>query len=295
MATILVVDDEYANRYLLKHTLQEHKIIPVKNAEEMWDYLERPEALPDLILLDVMMPRESGFDAARRLADHETYRKIPIIFLSAKVAAEDVAEGLEIGGRDYVRKPFEEPELRARINSALRTTSERESLRHGATTDRLTGASRREAFLDNAQMRFQFARRKGKPFSFAFIDLDDFKNINDKCGHQVGDAVLTHAGTSVLAEMREYDLFGRYGGDEFAVALLEEEKKGALVLLERIRKRLEGSGVAAGDGEITVTVSIGVAELEEIGEESGLEDLISLADRRLYRAKELGKNRVCAD
>lgn len=292
---ILAVDDEYANRFILQNILTQYDLVLAESAEEMWEYLETTTEPPDLILLDVMMPRESGFDAARRLAEDERYRDIPVVFLTARVSGEDVAQGFELGGQDYIKKPFEESELLARIGAVLRRKKHQQSLREGATIDALTGASRRETFLENAHARLQFAQRKGTPFALVLIDLDDFKQTNDTHGHQAGDAVLSQVGSILRSELREYDLFGRYGGEEFALALLEEDKESAGELVERLRRKLEKSTVRQDQTELRVTASIGVADSVEGTGSPSLEALIELADERLYRAKERGKNQVCLD
>lgn len=294
--TILAVDDEYANRFLLENTLTDYRVVLVDSAEAMRNHLNSAEQRPDLILLDIMMPRESGFEAAEKLSSDESYSDIPIVFLSARTSGDDVARGLEVGGEDYVKKPFDEKELKARIRTVLERSAEQKKLFRGASYDELTGTFRREVFLANAHARFQFAQRKEKPFALALLDVDNFKRINDQYGHQAGDEVLSRLGADMSRDLREYDLIGRYGGEEFVLALLEEDKHRASSMMERLREQISKRPIDYEGNRIEITVSVGVADSSELPEaDDGLDALIRLADERLYRAKALGKDQVRID
>ncbi len=173
--------------------------------------------------------------------------------------------------------------------------SQLESLFHqylytAATTDRMTGLFNRYYFIDQLKKQVSYARRYKKQFVLLMGDIDDFKKINDTYGHQVGDEVLKYVAFKILSSVRENDICARYGGEEFIVLLPETDYENGLLVAERIRTSLLEEAIEANGEEITITISIGLASFPE---DSNLwEELIRIADKRLYKAKELGKNRV---
>lgn len=290
--TIAVVDDDRANRFVVTTTLSEYRVLEAESAAALRALLEAGHAV-DLILLDVMMPAESGFEVAEKLARDARFRDIPILFLSARGAGEDVAQGFDLGAADYVKKPFDAAELRARVAAALNRRRERASLREHVATDALTGVLTRTAFFEAAAARVSYARRHGTDLAVAFVDLDDFKQVNDTLGHRAGDIVLKRTGTVLLRSVRDYDIVGRYGGEEFVVVFPEAAPEAAHTSLQRARSRLQTNPPTLHEQRIPVTFSAGVASLRELDEDDAdLEQLLNLADGRLYQAKRTGKDRV---
>jgi two-component system cell cycle response regulator len=299
--TILVADDEPVNRALIQRRLERegYRVLTAKNGSEA---VERARAaLPDLVILDVMMPEMDGMDACRLIKEDERTRDIPIIFLSARDETEMKVSGLGLGADDYISKPFEAEELIARINVRIRLKRERDQLRTSAEeasqraelaqeramTDALTGRLNRYGLQHILAREQSEARRYNRPLSCLLIDLDNFKTVNDTHGHATGDLALQQV-ASILAEaVRGSDTVFRYGGEEFLVLLPETDLEGAMALGEKIRAaaRFFGDGLRV----FNLTLSAGAASLSD--NESG-HDMIARADMALYHAKEAGRNRV---
>ena len=304
-ARILIVDDHEDNVELLKARL------------ESWGYLtesamDGPTALrlveasaPDLILLDVMMPVMDGIEVARRVKGNPSLPFIPIIMQTALDATENKVEGLEAGADDYITKPIDFAELKARLTSMLRIKrlqeelEERErqlldaneQLRYMSQTDALTGLDNRRHLEERIDEMFQHARRMNEPFSCVMVDLDRFKAVNDTYGHQFGDAVLKQCADILRHEVRGIDRAGRFGGEEFMLLLPGAQIDAASTFAERVRKHVEAHTFSFDGTSIQRTASLGVSSWphERI---ANCDELVRAADEALYVAKETGRNRV---
>jgi two-component system, cell cycle response regulator len=244
---------------------------------------------PDLILLDLDMPDLSGFDVCRAMKADPALCMIPILFLSGSGTAEDKIKGLDLGAIDYVTKPFDAYELRARVRAALRTKHLQDLLIENAHLDPLTGLPNRRALMERLQQAWARMERYGGTLSFVMADIDHFKGINDRYGHQVGDKLLQEVAKAIAKQCRETDLPARYGGEEFAILVPDEAAPGAMQLAERCRRRVEELRLAVKNGTVAVTASFGVADATN----SDSSDLLAQhADIALYRAKDAGRNMV---
>ncbi len=244
---------------------------------------------PDLILLDVDMPDISGFDVCRILKNHTELQTIPIIFLSGSGGPQDKVRGLDLGAVDFVTKPFDAFELRARVRAALRTKRLQDLLTLHAQLDPLTELMNRRGMNKRLAQEWERVRRHGGALSLAMGDVDHFKKVNDTYGHNVGDRALQHVSRALVSQCRQVDLPVRYGGEEFAIIIPDETTQGARVLLERCREHIANTQITAGDSHLNVTISFGVAD--STGKTS-LDEIIDAADQALYRAKKSGRNRV---
>ena len=301
--TILVADDEPINRSLIQRRLERagYHVLTARNGQEA---VEKARAsLPDLVILDVMMPEMDGLEACRLIKDDPATHDIPVIFLSARDETDVKVSGLSLGANDYISKPFKAEELLARVDVAMRLKRERDQLRTNvqearahaeiaqerAMTDALTGLLNRYGLQRVLAHEHAEARRYQRPLSCLMIDLDNFKTINDTYGHSAGDTALQQVSSILTDVVRRSDMVFRYGGEEFLVLLPETELEGATALAEKIR----GAAAARlfGDGEqvFHLTLSAGAANLFD--HESG-NDMIARADVALYQAKEQGRNRV---
>ncbi len=166
-----------------------------------------------------------------------------------------------------------------------------EEMRRLAHYDALTSVMSRRAFLETSEKLYHLMRRNGAPLSVVYLDVDDFKKVNDVYGHAVGDAVLRSMGRVLRSAKRKSDVVGRLGGEEFAFTLPETDRESAVVLAERVRALIKDDGVDAHDAVLRYAVSVGIATLPP-DDDVGLEALIARADHALYRAKESGKDRV---
>jgi diguanylate cyclase (GGDEF)-like protein len=299
---ILVADDEPINRSLIQRRLERegYRVFVAENGHVAVELAR--ETLPDLVILDVMMPEMDGLEACRLIKEDERTRDLPVIFLSARDETEMKVNGLTLGANDYISKPFKAEELLARVSVAIRLKRERDQLRataaaatasaelahEQAMTDALTGLLNRYGLQRTLQREHSEARRYHRPLSCLLIDLDHFKFVNDTYGHPAGDIALQQIAEILSKAVRGSDMVFRYGGEEFLVLLPETNLEGASALAEKIR--LAADAQLFGDGHIfPLTLSAGVASLSD--QESG-NDMIARADMALYDAKAGGRNRV---
>ena len=289
---ILVADDDPLNVKLLTGILEpEYEVLFALDGKTTIELAEREQ--PDLILLDVMMPGQSGYQTCRQLKSKPATHDIPVIFISALSEHEDEAMGLSCGAIDYVTKPINAAIVRSRIANHLELKHARDLLKQQATIDPLTGIANRRLF-DEFQMReWRAMQRDAKPFSLIMIDIDYFKQFNDYYGHSAGDACL-RAVASVLQNTlgRPSDLVARYGGEEFACILPDTDSAGAAHIAENLRLAVQKLSIPHEKSSVAaiVTISLGCASrVPSIGK--FLSDFMVEADHALYKAKELGRNR----
>jgi two-component system cell cycle response regulator len=288
---ILVVDDEHANRLLLKMTLSDYEVLTAATGHEMWQVLETVR--PSLILLDVEMPGEDGFTLARQLAEIDSTTDIPVVFVTARDAPEDVDDGFRFGGYDYIKKPFDKVELRARVRAVLSKKRRELELKNQSITDHLTGLHNRRYLLQKGDQLIEYAKRTRNPLAAAMLDIDLFKRINDAHGHPSGDEVLKRFAAVMSKNIRPYDILARYGGEEFVILFIDTNKNTAQGILARLREEIAATAVSSGETEITFTFSGGVAEIDELPpDDISADTLIELADSRMYAAKAAGRNRI---
>ncbi|MEP7001920.1 MAG: diguanylate cyclase [bacterium] len=302
---ILVVDDHEDNIEVLKVRLESwgYKTASAYNGPDAIKYVEATP--PDLILLDVMMPEMDGNEVARRIKGNAKLPFIPIIMQTALDSTDSKVEGLEAGADDYITKPIDFAELKARLRSMLRikrlqeALEEREKelleanerLTYMSQTDALTGLDNRRHLNERIDEMFQHAKRLNEPFSLVMCDLDKFKSVNDTYGHQAGDEVLKQLAGILREEAREIDRVGRYGGEEFMLLLPGTVLDAAVTFGERVRKRIERHTFTFPGGTLTRTSSFGVAGWPHPKIDQS-DDLVRSADDALYVAKETGRNKV---
>ena len=302
---ILVVDDHEDNIELLRARLEAWGY-EVECAHDGLQALELVLASPpDLILLDVMMPSIDGNEVARRIKQNPALPFIPIIMQTALDSTESKVEGLEAGADDYITKPIEFAELKARLRSMLRIKrlqeelEERERqlleanerLRHMSRTDSLTGLDNRRYVEQQMEMMFAHGKRLSEPLSCVMCDLDRFKSVNDTHGHHAGDAVLKQFAALLKHEAREIDSVGRYGGEEFIVLLPGTVLDAAVTFAERVRKQVESHTFVFEGGSVRRTASFGVSGWPH-PRVADSDRLLRAADDAMYVAKESGRNRV---
>jgi two-component system, cell cycle response regulator len=302
---ILVVDDHEDNVELLRARLESwgYEVVSASDGKQALEVVE--QAAPDLILLDVMMPTVDGNEVARRVKQNPMLPFIPIIMQTALDSTESKVEGLEAGADDYITKPIEFAELKARVRSMLRIKrlqdelEERERqlleanerLRHMSRTDALTSLENRRSIERQLDVMYAHSERLNEPMSCVMSDLDRFKAVNDTHGHHAGDAVLKQFAAILKKAAREIDVVGRYGGEEFIVLLPGTVLDAAVTFAERVRKEVEAHTFVFEGGSIQRTASFGVAGWPH-PRISTCEGLVRAADDALYVAKETGRNRV---
>jgi len=295
---ILAAEDNPIFQAVLENLLTKwgYEVVSATDGTEAWQILQSDDP-PRMAILDWMMPGMDGLEVCRRLraAGREPYTYV--LLLTARTESLDLVEGMEAGADDYVKKPLNTMELRARLRAGRRIVElqeqlvmAREALRQQATYDGLTGLLNRSAILRVLDKEMARAGRDSLPLSLLMVDLDHFKQINDAHGHQAGDAVLQEAAACMKTAVRRYDWVGRYGGEEFLVVLPGDVDGGA-VQAERIRLAVANRPLLINGHPIRVTCSIGCVQRAKDSPDSA-DLLIHAADEALYAAKQHGRNRI---
>ena len=296
-----MVDDDAAIRRLVRLFLNRagYATMECTTGEEAREKLKSNPW--DLALLDRKLPDMDGLALCRELKSTAAFRTRYIIMLTGEADQEDKVEGLELGADDYITKPFQYPELIARVRAGKRIVDLQKELMETnrrlellSITDGLTKLHNHRYFQDELVRMFEESERYQRPLSLAMIDIDFFKKVNDAYGHAVGDEVLRAVSALYKESVRSTDLVARYGGEEFAVMMPETELNDGITFAEQIRLMIESTPIDTQAGPLKVTISVGVASVPGSGIHSS-KDLIIAADNALYRAKNGGRNQVQAD
>jgi two-component system, cell cycle response regulator len=289
---VLVAEDSATVRAIVRVELEEAGYAVVEAADGEQAVAVARESSPDVVLLDVEMPVLDGYGAIAALKGDPATRDVPVVFLTGDA---DVVRALDAGAHDYLRKPPQPGELRARVAAAVRVKALQDELRARADeldrvsrTDHLTGLHNRRHVEERLRGFRSGSRRHGFPVAVLVLDVDRFKQVNDTHGHAVGDEVLQEVARRLQACVREEDVVGRWGGEEFVVLALHADLDAATRLAERLRVAVAGAPVEVTGARLQVTVSVGAAA------GTGGDDLVGLADRNLYAAKAAGRDRVVA-
>ena len=294
---ILIADDDATSRLVLAGVLKKngHEVVVTVDGVEAWAALQQPEA-PQLAILDWMMPGLAGVEVCRLVRAVPTDEPPYLIILTSRGGKTDIVTGLEAGADDYLAKPFDPGELRARVDVGRRMielqatlSGARDLITFEANHDPLTGALNRRAFTDVLTREVALERRHGHGLALGICDVDHFKTINDTLGHQAGDEVLRGIVGRIQANLRGHDMLGRFGGDEFVVLTDHHVENAAVVPYERARAAVADKPIHTKAGDVSVTITFGV----KIWRADENEDaLLAAADAALYQAKQAGGNRV---
>ena len=294
---LLLVDDNPDNLMVLHGLLKEnYRTILATNGEDALTLCQK-EQLPQLILLDVMMPGMDGYEVCRQLKQLPATRRIPVIFVTARDSAYDEEFGLNLGAMDYISKPYSILVTKARIRNHIRLKKQSDLLEELSHVDALTQIPNRRSFDEALDIEWKRAFRERQALSMMMIDIDHFKEFNDHYGHGSGDEALRKV-ASVLASgiFRPADRVARYGGEEFVVLLPDTRGDVAARMADSLRENVLRLAIpheysSAGPH---LSISIGCASLVP-SRESSPEQLLETADKMLYRSKHEGRNRVSLD
>ena len=287
---VLAIDDSDLVHRLLRARLR-HERIDLHSVYTADEGIEAAKNLqPEVILLDIDLEDLDGFEVLARLKADPSTRDIAVIFVSASNETMDRVRGLDLGAVDFVGKPFDVGELKARVRSALRMQRLVKMLAQRAQLDGLTGLWNRAYLDDRLEAETASAIRYGNPLSLVLCDLDRFKNLNDTYGHPFGDEVLERT-AAILGSGRSPDVACRYGGEEFALIVPGTDLQETIEVADRHRVRISEIQWPERPG-VYVSASFGVADLSCISGTPTPEKLIMVADQALYRAKNSGRNQV---
>lgn len=297
MMRLLIADDDAVNRRLLQRMLEKwgYGVAACGDGEAAWRLLDDPDS-PRLVLSDWMMPELNGIDLCRRIRTRDDDGYTYFILLTARDRRQDLIDGLKAGVDDFISKPFDPDELRYRLKIGERILDLETRILRLAMTDPLTGVLNRRAFFQRGETELRRAEREHTGLGLIMTDIDHFKRVNDRYGHQVGDAVLQAVCRTLQEGLRTYDFLGRFGGEEFIIALPNTGPVDAVRIAERLRAAVAATRSALpqeAEG-LAVTASFGVGCAHPAPEAPPvLDELISRVDEALYAAKRAGRNRVC--
>ena len=294
---ILIADDDTLSLRLIERTLERagYEVTAVKNGRLAAEELCRTDG-PRIALLDWVMPELDGPAVCREIRKQRSDRHVHLILITSKDSKQDVVCGLASGADDYLVKPFDPEELKARLRSGLRILQlednlleAREEMRYKATHDSLTSLLNRGTIIELLARELTRTRREKSCTVIILGDLDHFKAVNDTYGHPVGDEVLREVGRRLLGSVRSYDFVGRYGGEEFLVVLNNCNASKALSRAEQIRNAISQALILTAKGPLPITLSLGV--FASLGEDPwSAEEVLCEVDRALYEAKAAGRN-----
>lgn len=294
---MLVVEPETDRRQMLRALLEleGYDCVFLPDGDELLRLTAEYE--PDLILLAADLPTMSGLELVGDLRAMDPRLHYPVIVLGNAAGEEEVARGLLAGADDFISDPERQQELRARIRVQLRNKrfydalervrNERDDLRRDSQTDPLTGLLNRRSLQAEILARCQACER----FGVLFLDLDHFKSVNDRFGHEMGDRVLVAVASVLKAALRPGDVVGRYGGEEFVGVVAGAGPESARLVAERLRSSIELMLPPKG-GPTKLTISVGTTVFDPRQSDERMEDLLHRADMALYAAKRSGRNRV---
>jgi diguanylate cyclase (GGDEF)-like protein len=290
---ILVVEDSYIDRHKVGSCLKDWGLdyVAVGSGTEAVKLIESAEP-PGMVLLDWMLPGLDGIDVCRRIRKLVTNGiYIYTVMLTAKNRKQDLLTAMEAGADDYLAKPIDPSELRARVMAGKRILELQESLRFAATHDFLTRLLNRSEILAAVEREFSRSGREDKPATVIMADIDHFKRVNDTLGHAAGDEVLKEVARRLKSDLRAYDIVGRYGGEEFLLLLPGCDLTTGTRRADQIRQRVAQDPITTAAGSASVTVSMGVT-ITSAARDHSVAELLREADLSLYAAKKNGRNRV---
>ncbi len=297
---VLIADDDPMIRKILQSWLSSwgYGVSAAQDGAQALRLLES-EPPPQILIFDWMMPELNGLELCRLVRARNRTPYQFIMLATARDDKQDLVRGLEAGADDYLSKPFDRNELRARLRTGRRILTlqseqlkAREEFQQQATHDHLTGIWNRSAIFDLVHREFEIALRSGSTLGIMMLDVDSFKKVNDTHGHLAGDEVLREITRRILRALRSTDLVGRYGGEEFLILLPNCGSHEVRLCAERILESMVDRPVTVDSSEIAITVSLGTTVLDPAL--SAEKEALAAADNALYIAKKSGRNRVAS-
>jgi two-component system, cell cycle response regulator len=296
---VLIVDDSAVYQKLIRNRLEQWGFTCrcAQSGSQASEVLRQADA-PKLVLLDWVLPDIDGLELCRRMREGSRNHYTYVIFLTGKDGLANMLKAMEAGADDYLEKPFDDHQLKAKLIVGQRVlqlqeelVAARDSMHYAATHDSLTGLLNRGEILTFLTRELARAKREHKPVGIALADVDHFKQVNDSFGHLFGDETLKEIGRRLRSHLRVYDGIGRYGGEEFLLVLPDCDSVTALTRTDQLRQCVSAKVITSMGKQTSVTLSIGVAVFEP-SHPSDVQSLLNQADAGLYRAKQQGRDRV---
>ncbi len=298
MLKVLIAEDDRVSARILENHLKKwgYQVFLEKNGEDAWKTLDKENI--QIAILDWMMPKLNGIQLCKKIRKRESDLYAYIILLTARSSTEDIVKGLNAGADDYITKPVEYLELKARLSTGRRiielenyNRKLRDRLKKLAQQDSLTSFLNKKNITLRLREELSRSQRDHQPIAGILIDIDKFKQINDTYGHHVGDQVLVEISSRLKKRLRRHDQIGRYGGDEILVIAWDADSHTLRKIMERLRRAISGTPFETDAGPIDVSISLG-GVTSEFKADITTEELIKLSDQALYEAKSKGRDRA---
>jgi len=295
---VLIAEDDLVTAKLLERNIKkwDYEVVITRSGEEAWRELKQDELR--LAILDWMMPKMNGVELCRKIRQEKKPNYTYIILLTARDHQQDIIEGLSSGADDYMIKPVNLLELRARLEKGKRIIELEDTLLESqkrlielASRDSLTGLWNRANVLKFLEEELEQGLRENHPVSVIMVDVDHFKKINDNFGHCIGDIILAKVATRLKKNVRIYDRVGRYGGDEMLIILPNCSLEDAARIAERVCLAVSKRKMKTSAGFLPVTITLGCASSDHFSQPS-VDGLMQASDKALYKAKNQGRNRI---
>lgn len=293
---VLIAEDNVVSAKILQKNINEwgYEVVLARDGKEAWSSLQNQGI--KLAILDWMMPEINGIQLCKRIRESDHTRKDQhytyIILLTAKGGQKDLIKGLSAGADDYIIKPFDHLELKARLKTGKRIIDLQKQLQEQASRDSLTGLWNRKGMYRILDKEINRAYRDNLPVAILMLDIDKFKSINDKYGHHIGDLVLKEAANVLRKSIRSYDELCRYGGDELLAILPNCSPAKIETIAERLRQNVVTHKINSDGLSLQITLSFGGASTENYSPGVSSDILIKAADAALIEAKNKGRNCV---
>lgn len=297
---LLVADDSKVSRVMLSAITKQwgYEVLLAEDGEQAWQIMQQDDA-PKLLLLDWEMPKMNGIEVCERVIAKDPENPAYIVLLTSRTSSDDIVEGLSKGASDYLSKPFDSAELKVRLQVGKRMIEMQQKLNTTlqeltklASHDALTGLLNRRAIMEALPKEFKRIERQEQVLCIGMCDIDHFKQVNDSYGHLVGDEVLKEVTQRIKDALRDHDLLGRYGGEEFLVITSVDNTKSAIIAYQRICQAVSTLPIEIDKLSISITVSCGVTSYSPGNDKQDIAKLIARADEALYQAKDAGRNQV---
>lgn len=287
---VLVVEDSLPFRNMIKKILTslQFKVLAAAHGEEAMSYFaDNPDI--NLIITDYRMPVKDGLEVLKEVRKEKDKNSLGVIVMTSPSEKTDASIFLKNGASDFIAKPFSKEELICRVNNTIEAMENINKIANFANRDFLTGVYNRRFFYSDVEEYVKVAEETNEPYAFAMIDVDYFKKINDKYGHDGGDKVLKSIAKILNDNTKGSDIVARFGGEEFCVVLKKINKEEAVKFFVNLRAKVAENKVTIKKEKVKVTISIGVSFGNGHCE---IDDMLEACDSALYTAKENGRNRV---
>ena len=288
--TILIVDSSITQRDIIKEILLDMKldVLTASDGKKAMEIIAKEKNNISLVLADYNMPNMEGAELISEIREQYDKDELAILVLSSSENPDIATNFIKLGSNDFIEKPFTRAEVIVRVNSLLHIMQLFNKTRELSFKDFMTGAYNRRYFYSSGSAIFDKAKREKRDIALVTLDIDNFKNINDNYGHDIGDICIIKLVKLLQNNLRSSDLVARFGGEEFVILLENISKENLKLLFEKIRINVQNNIIETNEYKISFTVSIGIS----YGMKNNIDDMIKDSDKAVYFCKNNGRNQI---